>query len=124
MSNRHNYTNYSKPNKPEEKVIPAPQTEDNNQNIQETEPATVTVPDPQTEPTPPAIVTGVVVNCEKLNIRADASTDAEVLCVINKGGEVEIVENVDEEEFYGVIYGKNKEVSVEGFCMKKYIKLN
>lgn len=144
MSNR-NYTNYSKQNKPAETApeapeviettVPESQSEENVQNIPEnTEPATNAAPEAQTtQPEPetpdvlpgaPEAVIGVVVNCKKLNIRADASVKAEVLCVINKGEEVEIDEEDSTDDFYAVIYGGNKSVSVIGFCMKQYIKIN
>jgi hypothetical protein len=129
MSNR-NYTNYSKQNKPAEKAPEAPesQSDENVQNIQEnienTEPATNAAPEPQPEPETPEAVIGVVVNCEKLNIRADANKTAEVLCIINKGEEVEIDEEDSTDDFYAVIYGGNKSVSVIGFCMKQYIEIN
>ena len=142
MGNR-NYTNYSKQNnqKKEERIggkvqtdetvtNPKPQSDENVQNIpkntETTETVTNAAPKAQTtqpEPETPEAVIGVVVNCEKLNIRADADKTAEVLCVINKGEEVEIDEEDSTDDFYSVIYGKTKEVSVYGFCMKQYIKI-
>ena len=144
MGNR-NYTNYSKQNKPAEKASETPevlettapeaQSDENVQNIPEnTETATNAAPEAQTtqtEPETPEVlpgapeaVIGVVVNCEKLNIREDANKSAEVLCVINKGEEVEIDEEDSTDDFYSVIYGGNKSVSVYGYCMKQYIKIN
>ena len=128
MSNKNrNYTNYSKPNKPAEPVAPE-NSDENIQNISEnTEPAANTTPEAktnQTEPDAPKAVTGVVVDCEKLNIRAEASLFSEVLCVINKGEKVEVDEDSSIDDFYAVIYGADKEVSVTGFCMKRYIKIN
>ena len=147
MGNR-NYTNYSKQNKPAEKAPESPevlettapesQSDKNVQNIPEnTEPtetvtnaapeAQTTQPEPETPevlPGAPEAVIGVVVNCEKLNIREDANKSAEVLCVINKGEEVEIDEEDSTDDFYSVIYGGNKSVSVYGYCMKQYIKIN
>lgn len=132
MGNR-NYTNYSKQNnqKKEEQIGGKVQSEENVQNFQENieniEPATNAAPEPQTaqpEPEAPKAVIGVVVNCEKLNIREKPSLFAEVLCVINKGEEVEIIEEESTDDFYAVIYGGNKSVSVTGFCMKQYIKIN
>lgn len=133
MGNR-NYTNYSKQNnqKKEEQIGGKVQSEENVQNLQETENTNGTTPpapdcetnQPEPGPTPPAVVTGAVVNCEKLNIREEPSLFADVLCVINKGEEVEIIEEYSTDDFYAVIFGKNKTVSVEGFCMKKYIKIN
>ena len=144
MDNR-NYTNYSKQNKPAETAPEAPevikttapesQSDENVQNIpKNTETATNAAPEAQTtQPEPetpevlpgsPEAVIGVVVNCEKLNIREDANKAAEVLCVINKGEEVEIDEEDSTDDFYAVIYGGNKSVIVTGFCMKQYIKIN
>ena len=147
MGNR-NYTNYSKQNKPAETAPEAPevlettapesQSDENVQNISENtetiDTAGNAAPEAQTtqpEPEPPEVlpgtpeaVIGVVVNCEKLNIREDANKSAEVLCVINKGEEVEIDEEDSTDDFYSVIYGKTKEVSVYGYCMKQYIKIN
>lgn len=131
MDNR-NYTNYSRQNKPTEKATEA-QSDENVQNISETtevtDPVTNTTPEaqntqPDPEPAPPAVVTGVVVNCEKLNIRERPSLFAEVLCIINKGEKVEVIEAESTNDFYSVIYGKDKEVSVNGYCMKQYIKIN
>lgn len=103
MSNKNrNYTNYSKPNKP---------AETHEEKVQETTEASITTP----EPTPPAAVTGVVINCEKLNIRAEATTDAKILGTFFKGQEIELYLDTSTDDFY--------DVSV-GFCMKKYIKLN
>jgi hypothetical protein len=138
MSNRnHNYTNYSKANKPAEAVAPetpkevtespevletkAPesQSDKNTQNIQETpentEPATNTTPEPQPEPEDPDAVIGVVVNCERLNIRAEAKAYAKIVGTFFKGQEIEIYLDTSTDDFY--------DVSV-GFCMKKYIKIN
>ena len=125
MSNKNrNYTNYSKPNKPAETVAPA-NSEEKVQNIQsDTETTTNVTPEPQTnqpDPEAPKVVKGVVVDCEKLNIRADAKVSSEVLCVINKGEKVEIIKEKSTNDFYAVIYGKDKEVSIEGYCMKTYI---
>lgn len=128
MSNK-NYTNYSKPKKEKPVEAVAPETtEENIQNIPETEYveglSDSEVSTETTTNTTPEVVTGTVVNCEQLNIRADSSLFSEVLCVINKGEEVEIIEEESTDTFYAIIYGKNKEVNVEGFCMKQYIKID
>lgn len=135
MSNKNrNYTNYSKPNKPAEAVAPetpkevtespevletkAPehQSEENTKNIQEI--TTIATPEPQayqSEPEDPDAVIGVVVNCERLNIRAEAKSDAKIVGTFFKGQEIEIYLDTSTDEFY--------DVSV-GFCMKKYIEIN
>ena len=140
MSNKNrNYTNYSKVNKPAEpavnetpKVIdpaatetPEDQTVQSNENIQNlqetpvvTEPATNTTPEAQT----PAAVFGIVVNCAKLNIRAEANAKAEVLCVIDADTVVEIIEEESTDDFYAVSFDKDDKL-VEGYCMKQYIEI-
>lgn len=68
------------------------------------------------EPKAPKKVFGIVDNCELLNVRATASTDGEVVKVINRGTKLEINESESTSEFYKV---KNK--SCDGFCMKNFI---
>jgi hypothetical protein len=119
-----NYSNYSKQNNVKPEI-----SEENVQNIQEEE-ITVTEPEiagtsydvveveetvTETEPDATTITTGTVVNCEKLNIRAEAKADAKILGTFFKGQEVEVDLNTSTDEFYDVIIG---------FCMKKYIELN
>jgi uncharacterized protein YgiM (DUF1202 family) len=68
----------------------------------------------------PEIKTGVVVNCEKLNVRTNPHPTAHVELIIDKGTEVEIVRS--EGDFYFV----RKSTATEGFngwCMKKYISV-
>lgn len=125
-----NYSNYSKQNnvKPAEEVTPEI-SEENVQNIQE-EKTTVTEPEiagtsydvveveetvAETDFDATAVTIGTVVNCEKLNIRAEAKADAKIIGTFFKGQEVEIDLNTSTDEFYDVVIG---------FCMKKYIELN
>ena len=122
MSKNRNYTNYSNANKRAE-------TEDSkiteSQNLQETTETketvtteTNTAPEPQiTENDEPKTksVFGTVVNCEKLNIRAEAKADAKILGTFFKGQEIEIYLDTSTDDFYDVNVG---------FCMKKYIKIN
>lgn len=71
------------------------------------------------------LVTGVVVNCDKLNVREKPSKDAKVLQVLNKNDEIKI--NLYHEgepvpsdlSFYKVITS----AGVEGYCVINYIKL-
>lgn len=65
---------------------------------------------------------GSVCNCEKLNVRSKANVNSDVVCVINKGSEVEIDESKSTKDFYAVTVSNIvKKTSVSGFCMKKYI---
>lgn len=129
MSKNRNYTNYSNANKcaeTEDSKITEPQNlQKTTENTETTN--TNTTPEPQTtanDEHETKSVFGTVVNCEKLNVRSESSVKSEVLFTINKGEEVEIVEDKSTDDFYAVIFGNDKEVIIEGYCMKKYIKIN
>lgn len=62
-------------------------------------------------------VTGVVVDCLKLNVRKAPNMKAEVASVIPALTEVVIDTGYSGEEFYKVSVAGG----IEGFCMKKYI---
>lgn len=122
MSKR-NYTQYSKQPAPVEEIpveehavevkmepVEAPVTE-----VPVVEAPVVEAPTPQ-----PAIVTGVVANCTKLNVRAKAAADAAVVCVINAGTEVTINIKKSKEEWFKV----KTVAGVEGYCMRKFINAN
>ena len=147
MGKNRNYTNYSKSNKPAEPAatetpdVQTPKSDDNIQKIQETpvatETTTNTIPEPQTaqpepddqtpanteqEPDLPKAVFGTVVNCAKLNIRVEADKSAEIVCVIDAGTEVEIIEEESTDDFYAVSFDKDDNL-IEGYCMKQYIEI-
>ena len=61
--------------------------------------------------------TGVVCNCENLNVREEPSKESKSLCIIKAGDEVEI--NGEDPDFYNVI----TESGVKGYCMKQFISL-
>lgn len=65
------------------------------------------------------IVIGVVVDCDKLNVREEPSVSANALCAINKGEEVMIDEYESDAYFYRVFTASG----IEGFCMRKYISV-
>lgn len=97
-------------------------TEDDLAKVKQTEEATEQTNEPieeQAEAETPKIQNGVVTGCEKLNVRVDATTNAPVQCIISKGDEVEVDGADKTETFYHVI----TTAGIEGFCMKKYIKL-
>ena len=111
MANK-NYNNYSKPKKekPVEPVIP-----ETPEAVEEAGLSTAAViAEPVNEPEVPKVVTGTVINCEKLNIRAEAKVDAKIVGTFFKGQEIEIYLDTSTNEFYDVNIG---------FCMKKYIKI-
>ena len=138
MGNR-NYTNYSKQNKPDEKATEdtevieitatESQSDENVKNISENteiiDNAGNTAPEAKTtksDSEAPKAVTGIVVNCEKLNVRSAPSLNAEINLILSKGEGVvilELVKGSDGEDFYKVGNPEHPE-----YCMAKYIKIN
>ena len=68
----------------------------------------------------PKIRKGVVINCERLNVRTNPSLTAAIDTVIEKGTEVEITDSND--DFYFVRKGPTTE-GFNGWCMTKYISI-
>lgn len=69
---------------------------------------------------PKAPKTGTVVECVKLNVRKGPFADAEIITEINVGSEVQISEKESTKDFYHVY----TPTGADGFCMKKFIKIN
>lgn len=67
----------------------------------------------------PDPIDGVVSGVNKLNVRKEPSTDAEVVCVIPVNTEVLIDLEESTEDFYKVCTS----AGIEGFCMKAYISV-
>ena len=66
-----------------------------------------------------AKIFGNVFDCTKLNIRSEPSLDGEIICTVPVSTEVEIdSEKSTNDWFY--IY---TDTGIEGFCMKKYIRV-
>lgn len=127
----HNYQNYQN-NKPvateeveeaavvqeeviEEEVVEVPEVEETVEP--EVEAAPEVEETPAVEPVPTKI--GVVADCSRLRVRAAANTEAEILCEIEAGKEVAIDESASTADFYKVC----TETGIEGYCMKKFIKI-
>lgn len=70
--------------------------------------------------TEPEAVTGVVVNCAKLNVREQMSTNSKVLCVLPASTEVVVFMDEEYDDWYYVC----TEDQTLGYCMKKYISIN
>lgn len=109
---RHNYSNYSRPNdkKPTTHVptvpyvpVPAPEPVLVEESVE-----TVTI----------AKAEGVVVNCGKLNVRAEPSIDADVVAVLNAQSEIEIDVVKSTDEWFHVCTA----AGVDGYCMRKYVE--
>ena len=110
---KHNYSQYSgnknhnKPDKSRVAASAAPVTS----AVKPMEETVETV-------TLPKRVTGVVVNCVRLNVRENVTVDSDIVCVLNAGSEVEIdIDKSPENWFY--VYSA---IGAEGYCMRQYIE--
>lgn len=65
----------------------------------------------------PETVIGTVVDCAKLNVRAEASVDGGVLCVLPVKSEIKINVAKSNDEWFSVCTS----TGVEGYCMKKFV---
>ena len=119
---KHNYSQYSNKNKPaevenvevveeevtpivEEETVIIPEIDQAEENVE-----TVTLPAAVT-------VTGQVVNCAKLNVRANPSAGADVVCVLDAASEIEINVEKSTSEWFNVCTA----TGVEGYCMRKFV---
>ena len=73
----------------------------------------------QTKKKPAAPVAGEVVDCAKLNVRSEPDAEATVLTEILAGTEVRIDKDGSNKAFFKV----TTPTGIDGFCMKKYIKI-
>lgn len=64
-------------------------------------------------------VFGVIVDCAKLNVRAEANTGASVLYTVDRNGKLMVDVENSTDEWYSVC---NK-AGVSGYAMKKYISV-
>lgn len=62
---------------------------------------------------------GIVSDCKKLRVRNYPELEANVICEIEVGSKVVIDENKSTEEFYKVC----TETGIDGYCMKRFIKV-
>ena len=123
---RHNYSQYSN-HKNQHNVNEVEVTETAVEVAPEVDTATIienTNPEivlaaPETAPATET-VTGVVVNCAKLNVRANPSTDADVVCVLNAASEIEVNVAESNDEWVKVCTA----TGIDGYCMRKFIDVN
>ena len=64
-------------------------------------------------------ITGIVSDCKKLRVRNAPGLYSDVICEIEAGSIVEIDEVNSTEGFYKVC----TETGIDGYCMKKFIKV-
>jgi SH3-like domain-containing protein len=110
------YTNYSKMGK----IDP----EEQDQKVTSVDEAidftNVTIVDaPTVEPELPELQLGFVAGCAKLNVRAEAKSDADVLATLKTDTEVMIDIAESTEDFYKICTASG----LEGYCMKTYISV-
>lgn len=65
-------------------------------------------------------VVGVVIGCEKLNIRKGPAINSDVLCTVPVNAVLVIDVNESTNEWYSVI----TESGCNGYCMKKYVRIS
>lgn len=65
----------------------------------------------------PEMVEGVVVNCAKLNVRAEPALNAEIVCVLDVMSEIEIDVAKSTDEWFKICTA----IGVEGYCMRKFV---
>ena len=62
---------------------------------------------------------GIAVDCVKLNVRKSPAEDATILAEIPVGTKVQIIDKESTKDFYHVCTA----TGIDGFCMKKFIKV-
>ena len=132
MSNKHNYSQYSA--KKNEKPV-APKTEER-LIAPEVKMETVAKPEPTVKPEPvkpaepilveetvqtaplPKTVSGIVVDCSKLNVRSEPSLFADVVCVLDVASEIKIDVAQSNNDWFKICTA----AGTEGYCMRKFVK--
>lgn len=126
-SNKKNNTNANqpKPNKPvrpnEQLTVKNPAASEVKMEVERNE--TVHVPEikltKETVETVslPKSVEGVVTNCLKLNVRAEPSKDADVVCVLDAMSEVKIDVCKSTPGWFKITTA----IGTEGYCMRKFV---
>lgn len=136
MSNKNNYTQYSKSldrdNKIQENNFETLDTLQNEEvvNVVETEEVQndTTMEEIHNEiinevineePVLDEILVGVVSGCTQLYVREQPTKESEPLAILEESNEVTIVNSTESLDFYKIITLKG----TEGYCMKKFIKV-
>ena len=123
MSNKKNHKNYSNMST---KAVQEEVFESSlNEAVAETEEPATGIPVEVVEEVEAVKVSyGTVVDCTLLNVRSEPKADAPVVLVISKGAGVEINENNSTSDFYAVtVHNLETKNKVDGYCMKKFIKI-
>lgn len=78
-----------------------------------------TPPEPVPEK-PKVFKTGIATGCALLNVRAEPSLDAKIVCQVVEEAELEIDMTESTEYFYRVCTA----TGIEGYCVKEYVLVN
>lgn len=136
---KHNYTQYSNNKKSDRNhndssiaPVSKSKTNYNNPNVEVTEEVKMVVDQAETEVVKPVImhetvetvtlpkaVTGVIVNCNKLNIRTKPSVDADVVTILNSKSEIVIDTARSNDNWLKITTA----AGVEGFCMRQFVDI-
>ena len=116
---KHNYTQYSKKN---DETYTAPEVGEVVESIDvmhmSVEPTAPELVEETVETVAvPETVTGTVIGCTKLNVRAEPNVTAAAVCVIDATAELAIDVAKSTPEWYSVTTA----TGVEGYCMRKFI---
>lgn len=84
-----------------------------NEIVEETEETTLYAEDV------PVLTTGFVSGCNRLNMRKEPNTNADVLTILEKDTDVAVILTESTDEFYKVSTASG----IEGYCMKKFINV-
>lgn len=103
---KHNYTQYSNKKKDERKF----ENDDKPAKVALMEETVDTVTLPNT-------VEGIVVNCGKLNVRAEPNIDSDIVTVLNVMSEIEINVNESTGKWFKVCTA----TGIEGYCMRQFV---
>ena len=122
---RHNYTQYSnksKKNTNRDRAVTPEAPEVKMEPVTPAEPVVLMGPIEVVEETVntvalPETVEGVVVNCAKLNVRAEPRIDAAVVCILDAMSEIEINIGESTSEWFKICTA----TGVEGYCMRKFV---
>lgn len=71
----------------------------------------------ETKPIPDT-VTGMVVGCSKLNVRAEADLFSNIVCVLDNRSEIAIDVNKSNGDWFYICTA----TGVEGYCMRKFVE--
>lgn len=104
---KHNYSNYFKPNKPR-----AEEPEILGVDLSPADDVCIKAAHPVAAP-----IVGIVANCVRLNVREEPSIESDIVTILDKGSEVHIEDSESSEDFYKICTA----TGIDGFCMKKFI---